>query len=143
MFMQDMLDHHMMAIMMSELCLEKAVHEELRALCADIIAAQRAEIEQMQAWLQTWYGISYEPTMKPGDERMMERMAAMSSAEFEVAYMEMMIRHHRRAVKEGEHCLHKAYHAGLVALCENIIEAQTAEIEVMQTWLCAWYGICH
>lgn len=141
-FMQDMIDHHMMAIMISELCLKKAVHEELRALCADIIAAQRAEIEQMQTWLQTWYGIAYQPTIKPADERMMERMAMLSPAEFEVEYMEMMIRHHRRAVKEGKHCLDKAYHAELKALCEDIIETQMAEIEIMQGWLCVWYGIC-
>ena len=30
-FLQDMIDHHMMAVMTAELCVEKAVHEELRA----------------------------------------------------------------------------------------------------------------
>lgn len=36
----------------------------------------------------------------------------------------------------------RAYHAELRALCENIIVAQSAEIEQMQTWLCQWYGEC-
>jgi uncharacterized protein (DUF305 family) len=141
-FMQGMIDHHMMAVMMSEMCLQKAVHEELRALCSEIIAAQRAEIMEMQSWLQSWYGITYEPEMKPGDQQMMDRMAAMSPAEFEVEYMERMIRHHAKAVKEGEHCLDNAYHAELKTLCASIIATQREEIAIMQAWLCAWYGIC-
>ena len=141
-FMQDMIDHHAMAVMMAEMCVDKAVHKELRRLCEDIIAAQTAEIEQMQSWLQQWYGISYAPQMKPADQRMMERLAALSPQEFEIAFMQMMIEHHEKAVREGETCLRRAYHPELIELCENIIEAQTAEIELMQEWLCAWYGIC-
>ena len=141
-FMTDMIDHHHMAIMTSQLCVEKAVHEELRALCQEIIAAQQAEIEQMQAWLQDWYGIAYEPEMKQSGMRMMEKLAALSPAEFEVAFMEMMIKHHAKAVKEGEHCLEKAYHPELISMCENIIETQSEEIALMESWLCAWYGIC-
>lgn len=141
-FMMDMIDHHHMAIMMAELCVEKAVHGELAALCEDIIAAQQAEIEQMQTWLASWYGISYEPQMKPGDMRMMEKLAAMSPEEFEIAFMEMMIKHHAKAVKEGEQCLDKAYHADLQQLCENIIETQMQESALMQSWLCEWYGVC-
>ena len=141
-FMTDMIDHHRMAIMTSQLCVEKAVHAELRALCREIIAAQQAEIQQMQTWLQDWYGITYTPEMKQSGMRMLEKLAAMSAEEFEVAFMEMMIKHHAKAVKEGEHCLDKAYHAELKQLCQNIVETQTEEIALMQSWLCAWYGIC-
>jgi uncharacterized protein (DUF305 family) len=101
-----------------------------------------AEIEEMQAWLQDWYGIAYEPAMKPGDEKMMERLASLSGAEFEILFMEMMIKHHEKAIKEGRHCLDKAYHAELRELCENIVRTQSAEIAQMQTWLCQWYGEC-
>ena len=34
------------------------------------------------------------------------------------------------------------HHEELRELCENIIATQTAEIELMQSWLCHWYGIC-
>jgi uncharacterized protein (DUF305 family) len=141
-FMTDMIDHHHMAVMMAEMCITKAVHSELRALCERIRAAQMAEIEQMQTWLQQWYGISYEPVMRPGDQNMMGRLASLSGAEFEIAFMEMMIKHHEKAIKEGRHCLDKAEHAELRSLCENIIRTQSAEIAQMQTWLCQWYGEC-
>jgi uncharacterized protein (DUF305 family) len=141
-FLTDMIDHHHMAVMMSETCVQKAVHADLRALCEDIIAAQSQEIEMMQTWLQAWYGVQHEPEMKPGSMKMMERLASASAAEFEIAFMEMMIRHHRKAVIEGERCLARAWHPELHALCQNIIETQTEEIALMSSWLCQWYDRC-
>ena len=141
-FLQNMIDHHMMAVMMAELCVKKAVHRELRSLCQDIIAAQSAEIGQMQGWLQDWYGISYEPRMTRGMQKEIDRLAALSGAEFEIAFMEMMIEHHSKAIREAERCVERAYHPELKQLCEGIIATQSAEIEQMQEWLCEWYGRC-
>jgi uncharacterized protein (DUF305 family) len=141
-FMKDMIDHHSMAVMVAEMCVEKAVYEELRQLCEDIIAAQNREIRQMQGWLQEWYGVTYAPQMKRGSMKQMERLASLSGAEFEIAFMEMMIKHHSKAVKEGEKCVKRVYHEELRELCENIIATQTAEIELMESWLCEWYDMC-
>ena len=142
-FMTEMIDHHQMAIMMSQICLTNATHEELKAMCADIIAAQQQEIATMQTWLQDWYGISYAPQMTQGDMQRMERMSEMFGAEFEIAFMKSMIRHHWKAVVRASGCLDRAYHAELIAMCEEIIIAQVSEIETLRTWLCEWYGICN
>lgn len=141
-FMEGMIDHHAMAVETGEICLEKAVHEELRSLCEQIIATQSREIETMQSWLADWYGVSYAPRMSRGDQRELERLASLSGAEFEIAFMEMMIEHHEAAIREAEKCVDRAYHNQLVRLCESIIAAQSAEIEQMQAWLCEWYGRC-
>ena len=141
-FLSGMIDHHAMAVHMSEMCVDKAVHEELRSLCEQIIAAQTSEIETMQSWLQDWYGVTHEPSMPPGHMQRMERMSAMEPAELEVEFMEMMIRHHRQAIREASGCVDRAYHDELVDLCQNIIETQDAETEMMQTWLCEWYDRC-
>jgi uncharacterized protein (DUF305 family) len=141
-FMTDMIDHHHMAVMMAELCITKATQTKLRSFCENIMTAQMAEIEQMQTWLQNWYSVSHEPVMKPADEKMMDRLASLSGAEFEMAFMEMMIKHHEKAIREGRRCLDKAYHAELRELCEDIIRTQSAEIAQMEAWLCQWYGEC-
>jgi uncharacterized protein (DUF305 family) len=141
-FMQDMIDHHAMAVQMANMCVQKAIHEELRALCQNIITTQSQEISEMQTWLSAWYGISYSPQMKPGDMRMMERLASLSGAEFEIEFMEMMIKHHLKAIREASKCVERVYHEELREMCENIITSQAAEIEQMRTWLCQWYGIC-
>ena len=141
-FLQDMIDHHAMAVMMAELCLEKDVRLELAALCEQIRSSQTQQIAQMQAWLQAWYGITYAPEMKPGDMKTMERLASLSGAAFEIEFMEMMIRHHRKAVVEGETCIRRADHEELRSLCETIIEEQSEEIALLQSWLCSWFGRC-
>jgi uncharacterized protein (DUF305 family) len=140
-FMQDMIDHHAMAVMIAEMCLDKAVHAELRSLCEDIEASQRQEIRQMQSWPRSWYGVSYAPEMK--DTGQMKQLERASGAEFEIRFMEMMIRHHRAAIKEAQTCLERAYHGELKSLCQNIVRTQSAEIRQMQGWLCRWYGRCN
>ena len=141
-FITGMIDHHAMAVEMAQVCVDNATHPELRTLCEQIIAAQSAEIETMQSWLGDWYGVSHEPDMKPGDMRKIEKLAALSGAEFEIAFMESMIRHHRKAIVEAERCIDRAFHAELRDMCREIIETQSAEIAQMQSWLCQWYDRC-
>ena len=141
-FLTNMIDHHHMAIMMAELCAGRVVHAELQSLCDSIRASQSEEMMEMQGWLRDWYGINYQPEMKPGDERMMADMAEMSGEEFEIEFMEMMIKHHSKAIKEGQTCERRAFHAELRQLCQNIISTQSQEISQMRNWLCVWYSIC-
>jgi uncharacterized protein (DUF305 family) len=47
-FASMMTDHHNGAIAMAELALERASHEEVSELAADVIEAQQAEIERME-----------------------------------------------------------------------------------------------
>lgn len=141
-FMAEMIDHHAMATMMATTCEGKAVHAELRELCTDIRMAQTQEIAQMQSWLQAWYGTSHAPVIKPGDQRRMERMAALPPAEYEIEFMESMIRHHSIAIRRASVCLDRAEHPELLSLCQNIIQTQLDEIRMMQSWLCQWYDRC-
>lgn len=138
-FMEDMIDHHMMAVMMADMCIAKAVHAELKDLCSGIKAAQTAEIQQLQTWLRTWYGITYSPKMSNSGMQKLERL---EGAEFEIQFMEMMSEHHAAAIEEATDCLLRAYHKQLRDLCEQIIKSQAPEINLMRTWLCQWYGQC-
>lgn len=142
-FLTDMIDHHAMAVMMGEMCLEKTPpHPQLQELCQNIVTSQTAEIELMQGWLSDWYGIEYEPEMKPADEKQMEALAELSGGEFEIAFLEMMIQHHSTAVRRATQCTRRAHHQQIRRLCHSIIEAQSEEIALMQDWLCEWYDIC-
>lgn len=138
-FMEQMIDHHTMAIMMAQMCLQKAVHPELRQMCEGIIASQSAEIQTMQSWLQQWYGISYSP--QPSNAKM-QKLMRLNGAEFEIEFMEEMSEHHADAIRESTDCLLRAYHKELRDLCRNIITAQAPEINMMRTWLCEWHGEC-
>jgi uncharacterized protein (DUF305 family) len=141
-YMQEMIDHHAMAVQMSTTCQTKAVHEELDALCGEMKQAQLEEIATLQAWLENWYGIAYESDISNRDMRRMERMAALSGAAYEIEFMQSMIGHHAVAIGNSTECLQQAAHAPLLEMCENIIVTQAMEIRQMRTWLCDWYGIC-
>ncbi len=141
-FMTRMIDHHALAVAMGEICVDKAVHDELRSMCEGIIATQSQQIALLQSWLSDWYGVTHEPEIKPGDQKMLEKLASLDGAEFEIAFMETMIRHHEQAIKESSKCLDRAYHDELKSLCQQIIAGQQQEIAQMQAWLCEWYQEC-
>jgi uncharacterized protein (DUF305 family) len=142
-FMENMIDHHAMAVMMAGICQQNAVHAELLAMCQSIEATQTQEIATMQSWLAAWYSLAYAPQMSQGSQQQMARLASLSGAVFEIAFMEMMIRHHWKAIVRAAQCVDRAYHDELIAMCEDIIVAQSAEIEQMRNWLCQWYGRCN
>lgn len=51
-FMQGMLAHHQGAVAMSEVALKYAKDEKARDLATRIIAAQKGELAEMEAWLK-------------------------------------------------------------------------------------------
>ncbi len=59
----------------------------------------------------------------------------------EVRYLEGMIDHHQMALDMAQDCLNKATTESVRTLCQNILDAQSTEIETMQGWLQDWYGI--
>ena len=141
-FMSGMIHHHAQAIQMSRWASTHGARADVQLLAERIINAQQGEISLMQAWLQDWYGLAYDPQMSRGDMRAMERLASLSGADYEIAFMETMIRHHASAIREGSRCLERAFHGELLDLCENIIVTQSMEIQLMRAWLCDWYGMC-
>lgn len=71
-FLQGMIDHHMMALMMAGHCLGKSENEALRTLCQNVIDSQSPEILQMLEWLDTWYDVEYGRGMDEMVEAFME-----------------------------------------------------------------------
>jgi uncharacterized protein (DUF305 family) len=57
-FLEAMISHHQGAIDMAMMAQQMTEHQEIKTLADAIIMAQEAEIEQMQGWLQEWYGVS-------------------------------------------------------------------------------------
>lgn len=59
-FLEDMIPHHRMAVMMSQQLITsgRAVHPEVVPFAANIRDVQHAEIQMMAAWLWDWFGAS-------------------------------------------------------------------------------------
>jgi uncharacterized protein (DUF305 family) len=53
-FLEAMIVHHEMAVEASEIVVSGEVRAEIKTLAEGVIADQRAEIQQMEAWLASW-----------------------------------------------------------------------------------------
>ncbi len=56
-WLQQMIMHHAMAVMMATPVTEGALHEELAGLARTMVADQTREIAVMRGWLKDWYGV--------------------------------------------------------------------------------------
>ncbi len=136
-----MIDHHLVAVLIGESCLEKAVHEELRGLCESLVAAEGDEVQALQS-RQERYRVTHEPEMTPGVERQVDRLSALSGAGFELELLEEMSRQHQQGVSEASACVERTRDPELARLCREIGSSQLAAATHAQTWLCSWYGRC-
>lgn len=70
---------------------------------------------------------------------MMSGLAGKSGADLEKAFLEEMIVHHEGAVEMAKTLLKGTQRPELVKLGNDIVSAQTGEIEMMRGWLKAWF----
>lgn len=53
-FLEHMIPHHQMAVMMASMLKDGTERKEMRQLADNIVAAQTEEIDQMREWLKEW-----------------------------------------------------------------------------------------
>ncbi|WP_259727136.1 DUF305 domain-containing protein [Synechococcus sp. CS-1326] len=57
-FIEQMIPHHQMGVMMASMAQTNSQHPQLRAMQQAMVKAQSREIEQMTQWYRSWYGTS-------------------------------------------------------------------------------------
>lgn len=145
-FAQDMIPHHQQAIQMAEMAAAQASSAEVKDLAARIEKAQDPEIETMSGWLKTW-GEDV-PSSMPGmdhsggsgmpgmmDTEDMNKLMEASGADFDTMFLTMMVEHHEGAVEMATTETDKGRYGPAKKLADDIITAQTAEIEEMNKLL--------
>jgi len=142
MFTMLMIPHHQQAIEMSDMILAKdGVDQRVRDLAQQIKGAQGPEIEMMERWLDEW-GMPSSGGMEgmnQGDGMMSDDdMTALEAADGPEAvrlYLQQMIEHHQGAIEMAQDELDDGANPGVLALAQQIITSQTAEIATMQELL--------
>jgi uncharacterized protein (DUF305 family) len=153
-FIEQMIPHHEDAITMAKLAQEKATHQEIKTLSLNIIDSQGKEIDQMKVWYKDWYGRDL-PTGSEvmnthgmvsssgmhmgmmGNEMDITRLE--NAADFDKVFIEDMIPHHQMAVMMASMLKNGTQREEMKNLADDIIAAQTKEIDQMRQWYDNWY----
>lgn len=153
-FIVMMIPHHQGAIAMARLAVERARHPEIRTLAEQIISSQTREISLMRLWYRQWYGtavpswsgIQAGPGMGMGMGGMGGRSSTASldalrqAADFDRAFLEQMVAHHRMGVMMAAHAQWHGERRQLQDLEVAMVQAQSREIAQMERWYRRWYG---
>ena len=137
MFLQMMIPHHQQAVDISELAINTSKDAELIALATDIRDGQKAEIIQMKSWLraadaETDMGHSMGEAMGGmlTDTELSELKSATGN-DFDLLWLRGMTNHHVGALHMST-MIRDARNAEIKRFGENIVSAQTAQIEQMK-----------
>lgn len=146
-FIEQMIPHHDDAILMAEIALEQAEHEEIKTLAENIRRTQSEENAKMREWYKSWYGMDVPEdslSMCRGMGGMMGDATDIVTLEnakpFDKEFIEQMIPHHQMAIMMATMLLRGTDRKEMKTLAQAIIDAQSGEIDQMRLWYRSWYG---
>lgn len=154
MYIDMMLPHHASIIALAQAAEERLTDERLQTMADNIITAQSAENEELRGYREQWYG---SPNPMPMDESMMGMMTEMmpgmgdmasmqqqmdshllvaafcAGSDPDLTFIDLVIPHHEMAIRASEAALDQATHDELRVVAEQVIQAQQAEIDELET----------
>ena len=159
-FIVMMIPHHDGAIAMADLALTRARKPEIKALTRSIKASQTQENAQMRTWYRQWFGGDVPSWTTAGAMGMggmgmgmggamgmgggmgmgTSLAALKNAADFDRAFIEQMIPHHRMGVMMASMAQTNSQHPQLRAMQQAMVKAQSQEIEQMAHWYRQWFG---
>lgn len=145
-FAQSMIPHHQQAIEMAEAIKARTTRPELVELAGDITTTQGAEITRMRGWLRAWgkpeamAGMDHDQTAMPGmmDQDEMNHLMGLEGARFDLAFIDMMARHHQGAIQMATTELKDGSLPEAKQLAQQIISAQQREVSQLAAWKRSW-----
>ena len=158
-FARDMSTHHLQGVEMANLALGRTTDPQIRSLAFDISATQTNQVGRMQGWLSlwglppsggeqmAWMGGSGHDHMAAGGlmpgmatEQELAELQSLSGTQFDVRFLQLMIRHHQGGREMAEYAAQHAELAPVRSLARSIAETQTAETTTMAAMLTALGG---
>ncbi|MFG2401208.1 DUF305 domain-containing protein [Streptomyces lydicus] len=153
-FAKGMIPHHRQAVEMAGLAATRAASSQVKELATTIRKAQDPEITTMSGWLAAWgeqvpgktsgtdhSGMTAMPGMDhsamPGmmGAKEMDALKKKSGKDFDASFLEMMVAHHRGALRMAGTEKAEGAYGPAKTLAESVIKGQSAEITRMNKLL--------
>jgi uncharacterized protein (DUF305 family) len=159
-FAQDMSVHHRQAVLMAGLARDRSADPAIRSIAFDIETNQLEQVGRMQGWLNLWNAAAL-PTgrymtwmtdasmpgmahdgrtgVTPGVETMpgmaspadLERLRAANGAQFDVLFLQLMLRHHQGGAPMARYVAQHAETAQVRNLADKMAISQSTESEYL------------
>ncbi|MGH3942534.1 MAG: DUF305 domain-containing protein [Pseudonocardiaceae bacterium] len=158
-FAQDMSVHHRQAVLMAGLAREHSDDPAIRSLAFDMERTQLEQVGRMQGWLSLWNaaslptgphmswmadattmsGMAHEDEATAGVATMpgmassadLDRLRSVGGTEFEILFLQMMLRHHQGGVPMAQYAAQHAETPQVRNLAEKIVLAQSSESDYL------------
>ncbi len=160
-FAQDMSVHHRQAVLMAGLARDRSGDPAIRSIAFDIETSQLEQVGRMQGWLSLWnaaalptgrymtwmtdaaampgmahgggtsttVGVATMPGMaSPAD---LERLRASNGAQFDVLFLQLMLRHHQGGAPMARYAAQHAETAQVRNLADKMVVSQGTESEYL------------
>lgn len=149
-FAQQMIPHHRQAVAMADLAASRAKSQQVKGLASKIKQVQGREGTTMSGWLESWgEKVADDSTSgmdgMPGKEHSsmpgmmshhdMEKLKGLSGEAFDMAFLQMMLRHHHGAVETAKTEQAKGAYKPAKTMAKAIVTSQSAEIIEMNKML--------
>ncbi len=143
-FIDMMVPHHMMAVQMAQLALQKGQHPEIKQLASSIISSQQREIQALKNLKKRLYGTAVTPTMMNAvvmaNTGMLMPDQLAQQHPFDRAFIDSMIPHHASAIDMASVALMRSTNPDIKRIARAIVDAQSQEIGRMIQWRKLWYS---
>ncbi|PWU59356.1 DUF305 domain-containing protein [Micromonospora globispora] len=152
-FARDMTSHHAQAVEMGLIAFQRGEDSEVRQIGGDIATGQQGEIGTMQTWLRSW---GLDPTgdqppmawmpdgagqvhdgLMPGmaTPEEMEKLRAAKGHEFDVLFLQLMIRHHLGGIHMIQGILDEGHDDDVLAVAQTMKNTQQTDLTNLQAAL--------
>lgn len=145
MFAQMMIPHHQQAVELAGLVPDRSTNPAVVKLAAAVSAQQQPEIDTMRASLKQWgvnpdemaHGSGHAGMAMQGmvDDATMIKLEALKGSEFDALWLKSMISHHQGAIAMADVEIKDGSNPEMITLAKNIVSAQQAEIDQMNSML--------
>lgn len=132
-YIDGMMPHHEMAVMMAEHELEHGSRPQLKAIAQKIKASQMEEITLFKSMRKALTGQEKSPETK--DQHMeddMKKMMDLMGAQMDSYFIQHMIPHHAEAISMAHRALPYLRNSDLVQNAKNVVRDQAVEIGQLQ-----------
>lgn len=134
-YLNTMIAHHRVAMILAETAKDESSRNEIRNLAHDIIRNEPSLIDELYDWKQEWFGDSRKvrdpevPNLGSYDDK------------FDLRFLNALIRHHEEGITMTREIRAKSTRNEVLTNADAVELFLTSSLTQLRSWRTAWYNV--